>query len=65
MADLIVKQGRSGNWAVFKPGEDFPESGWFPSKSGAQVELKRRGGVSIKSVSKRDKVVSPTIFGYR
>jgi hypothetical protein len=65
MADLIVKQGRSGNWAVFKPGEDFPESGWFPSKSGAQAELKRRGGVSTKSVSKRDKVVYPTIFGYR
>ena len=60
-----VKQGRSGNWAVFKAGEDFPESAWFSSKAKAQESLRKLSGVSTKVAAKahREKE-EPDVMGY-
>jgi uncharacterized Zn finger protein (UPF0148 family) len=60
-SDFEVKKGRSGNWALFKPGSDYPESNWFLSKAKAAEELKRRGG---KVSSKKEPAKEPDIFGY-
>jgi hypothetical protein len=62
---LEVKQGRSGNWAVFEAGDDLPVSAWFPSRPKAVEALhKLSGHTSQKAGSKKSEVVSPTIFGY-
>jgi hypothetical protein len=45
---LVIKQGRSGNWAVFEVGDDIPISDWFVSKAKAEAELRRRGGLPAK-----------------
>jgi hypothetical protein len=72
MAKLVVKQGRSGNWAVFKEGEDFPESEWFASKSKATAELNRLGGKPAKKLNTEQQAreiarrteLNPTVRAY-
>ena len=61
-ADRVVKQGRSGNWAVFKTGSDYPESEWFGNKARAVAELNRRGGT--RGPSKKESSSEPDILGY-
>jgi hypothetical protein len=46
---LEVRQGRSGNWAVFKSGSDYPEGAWYKSKSGAQLSMPGKHERAAKS----------------
>jgi hypothetical protein len=47
----VRKSHSQDAWAVFKVGDDFPESGWFTSKSKAIAKMKEMGGAVIKPKS--------------
>jgi hypothetical protein len=62
-AAFEVKQAHSGNWAVFKPGDDYPLSHWFSSQAQAKAEMKRMGGAPAKAAPKKEQE-QPDIMGY-